>query len=218
MGEIMFEIYIIILILIFALLVTGIKLATQSPKKIKFMCFFIILVYTLRYITLIIFTMVNSSIYLYLLKPFYYLYLIGIPLVGLTVLYIFIRTIKINFYYIFISIPILLFIYALMQVNVTAVLGISNMGNHFYTFTIQNGEYVLWFYVIVNLLFAFSSLIYVRNRIVIKKGICITFIASIIAVIEVVMASFGIRIFPENVLGDLAWLIVLVYSLNKVKH
>lgn len=218
MGEIMFEIYIIILILIFALLVTGIKLATQSPKKIKFMCLFIILVYTLRYITLIIFTMVNSSIYLYLLKPFYYLYLIGIPLIGITVLYIFIRTIKINFYYIFISIPILVFMYSIMQINTTAVLGISNMENHFYTFTLQNGQYVLWLYVIVNLLFALASFIYIRNRIVIKKGICITLIASMIAVIEVVMASFGIKLFPENVLGDLAWLIVLIYSLNKVKH
>jgi len=108
--------------------------------------------------------------------------------------------------------------YSIMQMNTTAVLGISNMGNHFYTFTLQNGQYVLWFYVIVNLLFALASLIYIRNRIVIKKGICITFIASMIAVIEVVMVSFGIRLFPENVLGDLAWLIVLIYSLNKVKH
>jgi hypothetical protein len=214
----MFEIYIIILILIFILLLTGMKLAFQSPKKIKMMCIFIIAVFLLRYISLIIFIVVNSSIYLYLLKPFYYLYLICIPLAGITALYIFIRTIKFNFYYIFISIPVLLFLYSIMLIKATAVLGISNMENHFYTFTLQNAEYVLWFYVIVNLLFAASSLFYFKNRIAIKKGICITLIASMIAVIEAVMASFGIRMFPENVLGDLAWLTVLVYSLNKVKH
>ena len=146
--------------------------------------------------------MVNSSINLYLLKPFYYLYLIYIPLVGITALYIFIRTVKINFYYIFTVIPILLILYIMMQINVTAVLGISNMQNHFYTFTLQNGEYVLWFNVIVNLCFAISSLLYFKNRIVIKKGICMTFLASTVVIVEIIMASFGIRVFPENVLGD----------------
>lgn len=214
----MFEIYLIILISILILIVMGIKLAFQSPRKIKLMCLFIMLVYTLRYISIIIFTMINSSIYLYLLKPFYYLYLIYVPLIGLTVLYIFIRTVKINFYYVFTVIPILLIFYIMMLINVTAVLGISNMGNHFYTFTLQNGEYILWFYVVVNLCFAVISLFYFKNRIAIKKGIFLTLLVSMIAVIEVVAAFWGIKIFPENVLGDLAWLIVLVYSLNKVKH
>jgi hypothetical protein len=214
----MFEIYLIILILILILIVMGIKLAFQSPQKIKLMCLFIILVYTLRYISIIIFTMVNSSICLYLLEPLYYLYLVGIPLIGLTALYIFIRTIKINFYCIFVLVPILLILYIMMQINVTAILGISTMENHFYTFTLQNGKYVLWFYVLVNLCLATLSLLYFRNRFVIKKGICITFLASMIAIIEVVMASFGVRLFPENVLGDFSWLVVLVYSLNKVKH
>lgn len=214
----MFEIYIIILTLIFILLLTGIKLALQSPKKIKLMCLFILVAFLLRYISLLLFIMINSSIYLYFLKPFYYLYLICVPLAGITVLYIFIRTIKINFYYVFISIPVLLILYIIMQIKSVALLGISTMGNHFYTFTLMNGQYALWFYVIVNLCFAAVSILYFKNRIVIKKGVYITFATSIVAVIEVVMFSFGIKVLPENVLGDLAWISVIVYSLNKVKH
>lgn len=211
-----FYIYVSLLIVVFILLFTAIYLTKLAPKKIKTITMFIILAMLLRYFSLLILFLSNNLKYLYLLKIFFFLNLISVPLLALTVLYVFIRKDNVNFSYIFIIASILLVLYGVAMYRCPGFLQPGK--NYGYTMVFLEHIYIYWVYIVLNTIILFVVIGLINEKNVIKTGMYLVIISSIVTILELIMWTMGIMLLQEIVLGDMIWISTLVYALNKVKR
>lgn len=210
-----FYAYISLLLIIFILINMGLYLSKFSPKKIKTITIFIILFMLFRYIALLILTLANNIEYLYLLKPFFFLNLISVPLLALTVIYIYIRKDNINFSHIFIIAAVLIALYSVIIYKCPSSIQNSEISG--YTMVFFRDEYIYWIYVVLNTIILFLTIGLVRENNVNKIGMYFIITSSFITIVELIIWLIGIVLIGENIVGDILWMITLLYGLNKVK-
>lgn len=210
-----FYIYVSLLIVVFVLLFTAIYLTRLVPKKIKTITMFIISAMILRYFSLLILFLSNNIKYLYLLKAFFFLNLISVPLLALTVLYVFVRKDNVNFSYIFIIASVLVGLYGTAMYKCPGFL--QNTKNYGYTMLFLEHMYIYWVYIGLNTIILFIAMELVGKKNVIKTGMYLVVISSLVTILELIMWTMGIILLQEIILGDVIWISTLVYALNKVK-
>jgi len=210
-----FYIYIFLLIMVFLLLFTAIYLTRLAPKKIRTITIFIILVMFLRYFSLLILFLSSNIKYLYLLKITFFSNLVAVPLLALTVLYVFVRMDNIKFSYIFIIASIILILYAVAMYKCPAFL--QSTKNHGYTMLFLENMYIYWIHIVLNTVILFIAVRLSTKKNMIKIGIYLVVISSLVTILELIMWTMGIILLQEIVLGDVIWISTLVYALNKVK-
>lgn len=208
-------IYVFLLIMVFLLLFTAIYLTRLAPKKIKTITMFIIIAMFLRYFSVLILCLSNNVKYLYLFKIPFFLNLVSIPLLALTVLYVFIRKDNINFSYIFIIASIIVVLYAVAMYKCPGF--IQSSSSHGYTMFFLEHMYIYWIYIVGNTIILFMAMGLVGKKNIIKAGIYLVVISSFVTILELITWTMGIVILQELIIGDLFWILTLVYALNKVK-
>ncbi|AKN33354.1 membrane protein [Clostridium carboxidivorans P7] len=210
-----FYIYISLLLIIIILLFKCFYLDLYSPKKVKTIALITILVMGLRYAALLILFLVSNIKYLYLLKPLFFMNLIGVPLIILIVLYIFMKGHIINFSYIFITAGVIIALYISMMLKCTCFL--QNSSNVGYTMVFAQDTYIYWVYIGINTIALFLSISFINKTYTNRIGISIVILASIATIIEYIVWIAGIILIAENVIGDTLWIIALMYALNRIK-
>lgn len=207
--------YIFLLLIVIILLFKSFYLDSHSPKRIKTIAFITIIAMSLRYAALLILFLAHNIKYLYLLKIIFFMNLIAVPLIAITVLYIFMRGHIINFSYTFIVLGILIVFYSFIMVRCTCFL--ENYNNFAYTMIFTQDSYIYWIYIVLNTIILFFTAFFINKKNISKVGMILVMIASIATIIEYMMWIMGISVITEKVVGDLLWIITLVYALNKVK-
>ncbi|AKA70988.1 hypothetical protein [Clostridium scatologenes] len=210
-----FYIYISLLLIIIMLLFKCFYLDLYSPKKVKTIALITILVMGLRYAVLLTLFLVSNIKYLYLLKPLFFMNLIGVPLIILIVLYIFMKGHIINFSYIFIIAGVVIALYISMMLKCTCFLQSSN--NLGYTMVFSQDTYIYWVYIGINTITLFLAISFINKTYTNRIGMSIVILASIVTIIEYIVWITGIVLITENIIGDMLWIIALMYALNRVK-
>lgn len=210
-----FYIYVFVLIMVFLLLFIAAYLTRFAPKKIKTITKFIILVMFLRYFSLLILFLSSNIKYLYLLKITFFLNFVSIPLLVLTVLYVFVRIDNVEFSYIFVIASIILILYTAAMYKCPGFL--QNTKNYGYTMLLLEHMYIYWIYIVLNTVILFISLKLATKKNVIKIGVYLVSVSALITIVELIIWTMGIMLLQEIVLGDILWILTLVYALNKVK-
>lgn len=208
-------IYIFLLPIVFLLLIQGLTWVKFLPYKIKAISFIIITAMIFRYISIFIMLFDTNMEYLYMLKIPFFLNLIAVPIIALTILYIFIRKNNIKFYYIFIISSILTLLYVFIMCNCKTVL--QSIGESAYTLVFLQHMYIYWTYIVFNTLIVFFTIGFVNKKSSSRLGIYLVLAASSITVIESILWIVGVKILTENIIGDIFWIVALIYALNKVK-
>lgn len=211
-----FYFYLILLLLIFVLLYKGISFSMKfAPAKIKLLSIFAFILLTLRYIALLIFLASQTIKYLYLFKPIIFLNLLCIPILALISIYILARKDKLKLSYFIIVSTIILLLYILtvtkLQVNIEIY---RNLGYKMY---FSNYKLIEGIYLIINTIFFFSAILLLSNSITNRFGMWLALISALIAMLEIIVKTLGISLFPMLILGDIFWIITVVYALFKLK-
>lgn len=211
-----FYFYLILLLLIFVLLYKGISYTIKfAPAKIKLLSIFAFILLIFRYIVMLIYFVSPTIKYLYLFKSIIFLNLLCIPILALISIYILARKDRLKLSY-FIIISIIIFILYILaaiklQVNIEIY---KNLGYRMY---FLNYNLVDGIYLIINTIFFFSAIIFLSNNITNRFGMWLTFFSALIAMLEIILKSLGISLFPMLILGDIFWIITAVYALYKLK-
>lgn len=207
--------YIVIVFIIFILMIQALYISKFSPNKIKVAAIIVIMIMLLRDISLMVLSLAHNIKHLYLLKSIFFLNFISIPLLALIVIYIFIRKDNINFSYIFIIAIVLAGLYGIMIYKCPAIVQINEI--YGYTIIFAKDLYLYWICVTVNTVILFVTIALSKNKNINKLGISMIICASFITIIELILWIIGIRILPENVVGDMLWSIIIVYALSKIR-
>lgn len=210
-----FYIYIFLMSIVIILLFKIFRLSTYSPKKIKVITIITIIAVALRYVTLLILFLVHNIKYLYLLKPLFFMNLIAVPLISLTVLYIFMRSDSMNFSYVFIVAVVLMILYSVAMYKCPCLL--QNYNNCGYIMSFAQDNYVYWTYIVLNTIILFSTIMLMSRKNINKLGMILIIIASIVTITECIIRIAGIILLLGSVIGDLLWVITLAYALHKVR-
>ena len=208
--------YIFFLLLMLIIITNGIIFCFKyAPLKIRILSLFVLVLLALRYVTLIIFYIHKSINYLYLLRALYFVNILCIPIIAFIVLYILSRNDKIKFRIIIVisSILVLLFSFIIIDGRVNLILS----SNSFYTMTISSASVVNIFYLIINILFLVVSIFMIDKLSIKKMGFVLILIASIIVICEIGLSFINVATFPEQIVGDMAWVTTLNYALHELK-
>lgn len=209
-----FYIYISLLLITIAFILICLHLSRWSPLKIKIITIFIAAAMMLRYISLLILSLSYNIKYLYLLKPAFFLNLIVVPILALTVLYIFIRIDNVNFSYIFILTAALIFLYSMVIYKCPSIVELT--GENGYTLLFAESAYVYWTYIGLNTIVLFVAIALIIKKAISKIGTAFIIMSSFGTILEVILWFIGIKILQESIIGDMLWIVTLVYVLNKV--
>lgn len=210
-----FYVYFVLLISMVVILFAGLKLSLEyAPKKIKILCIFIFGGLYIRYVALFILFFSKDIKYLFLLKPFFFLNLIFIPVAACTAFYIFNRNNRVKVDYIFGIMIVLMFIYIAIigghnsRINIVKDYGYS---------IIFNEEYIYEGYLLINTFFLMLSVIFLERKNINIFGMKMIAVSSMLTILGIILAYREINPFPESVIGDISWSIVLQYGLYKFK-
>ena len=86
-----------------------------------------------------------------------------------------------------------------------------------YKMYLQSPEFVYLFKVFINTSFLIFAIKLLDKGYLDKKGIYLIVVATITAIVEIVLTMLGINIFQENILSDFCWIIAFIYALGKLK-
>ncbi|MCT8975867.1 hypothetical protein N4T77_04575 [Clostridium sp. CX1] len=204
-----------LLIVILTLIIIGIYLSKFTPKKIRVITVFIVFCMLFRYVSLLIFYLSNNIKYLYVLKVFFFLNLIAVPLLALTALYIFTRKDNINFSYIFIAAAVLIGLYALCIYKCPSLL--YNSSSIGYTMFFYRSMYIYWIYIMLNTIILFLTILLMGQKNLNKTGMYLVILSSFATILELVIWLVGITYPLERVVGDMFWVATLVYGLSRFR-
>ncbi|GAA0744518.1 hypothetical protein [Clostridium oceanicum] len=215
----MFDIFAIIfcLLLIFLLLIKGLIKTLYCPKKIKAILLFVFLTLILRYVS-ISFLMFSTNIKnLYLLKYFYFMNSISIPIAGLICIYISVRNNKLNLSYTYFVMLVLTVLYLVITVKYPTLINVYN--NKLYTMNLCTPIDIDIYYILLNLLFLVVSFRILKRNLVNFNVISMVIISSIVGIIQSILNIGDYSIIPYNMICDLFWVYTTYYYLKKVeKH
>ena len=190
--------------------VSAIKFAGIKIKIFSMLIFFLLI---LRYLSLTILMTCKSIIFLYILKPFFYLNYLSIPMLSMVTIYIIMRNEKFQLKNIFVASLILAFGYFIILANIPNYIELSNY--YGYKMYLQRPEFIYLFKVLINTLFLIFAINLLDKNHLDKRGIYLIISAALISIIEIVLTMVGIKIFQENILSDFIWILAFIYALNK---
>jgi len=190
--------------------VSAIKFAGIKIKIFSMLIFFLLI---LRYLCLAILMTCKSIMFLYILKPFFYLNYLSIPMLSMVTIYIIMRNEKFQLKNIFVASLILAFGYFIILANIPNYIELSNY--YGYKMYLQRPEFIYLFKVLINTLFLIFAINLLDKNHLDKKGIYLIISAALMSIIEIVLTMVGIKIFQENILSDFIWILAFIYALNK---
>ena len=190
--------------------VSAIKFAGIKIKIFSMLIFFLLI---LRYLSLAILMTCKSIMFLYILKPFFYLNYLSIPMLSMVTIYIIMRNEKFQLKNIFVASLILAFGYFIILANIPNYIELSNY--YGYKMYLQRPEFIYLFKVLINTLFLIFAINLLDKNHLDKKGIYLIISAALMSIIEIVLTMVGIKIFQENILSDFIWILAFIYALNK---
>lgn len=211
----MIEIYIYAALLVIGILILFriCDLSLYCPKKIRTMSIIIIIIMFLRYISMSIMFFSSKIQYLYLLKYTFFIDFIAIPIIAITVLYIFSRKDSVNFSYYFIVTIALAIVYGLIMYKCTCYVTSLDYCGYTITFT---DDLIYWIYILINTFIMFLAICLLNRSSIDKVGIYIVIFSSLLSVIEMLTYVIGFSFMPDNIVGDSMWIICLMYGLKKI--
>lgn len=198
-----------IIIFIFYLIMIN---RNKCPKKVKvfFNMTFVLLV--IRYITVLLGTLIESQSIIYILRTMVLLNYSLIPLVALGTAYIFLRNEDTKFDYNFIFMLILLLLYVgelyLYKVNIS----INNSFGFIINF--KNNLTPNLIYLIVIAAIAIVSLLSIDKPFCNKWGMKLLTISLMITIAEFILFLGGIKFFPYPLIGEI---LILLMSFKAIK-
>ena len=212
----LFNIYIFILPIMFVLLFYSIYIIKFSPKKIRMLGSIAIALMLVRYICVFKMLVSSSMLNLYMLKITYFLNFIGIPIIVFIIGYVFLRRNNINFNYVFLFSAAVIIVYIFGMLNLPSVTkDISGFG---YNMIFENNMIVYWIYIIFNTVVLFLSIVFSAKSHVNKIGLYMLAFSAFITILEYLGTIINIRPFPENIFGDLCFIITCIYGITKLKN
>lgn len=210
-------IYLILLLLNLLTVLSGINLCLKSPKRIRILGCTVLILLSLRYMTLFI-MYVNSNIgYMYIMKSIYFVHIICIPIIGIIVLYILSRKDNVKFIHISIGAFLSLIIYFVLFSKVMVYIGVTKDSALGYSMNLQNNFlYIGIIYFAENMVLLMYCINIVNNPNVNKKGVILAVTSCLCTIIAVILPYIGIEVMPQYLWGELIWIISLNYCLNTV--
>lgn len=208
-------IYLTLILSMILLLAAGYKNSVKrAPNKIKLVSLGAISAMALRIIVIIIFFAIDNMRYLYLLKPFYFLDFISVPMAAMISIYILNRNDRIKFIMVFPLCGVFIAAYAYLIYKYECILHIHNLFGYYMEFF--NAPYIYVGYMLINVLFVILTIMIYRKNID-KCGVALVVLSSVIVVCENLMHLLCIDIFPSLIFGDILWMITLNYSIKRIK-
>lgn len=212
----LFNIYIFILPIILVLLFYSIYIIKFSPKKVRILGSIAIALMLARYICVFKMLVSYSILNLYMLKITYFLNFIGIPIIVFIIGYVFLRRNNINFNYVFLFSAAVIIAYIFGMINLSCVTrDISGFG---YNMVFENNMIVYWIYIIFNTALLFLSIVFSGKPHVNKIGLYMLAFSAFITILEYLATIINISFFPENIFGDLCFIITCIYGITKLKN
>ena len=202
-------ILIFIIILILYLLIINSK---KCPTKVKRFFYITFVLLFIRYIAVLIGTLIESQAIVYLLRPLILLNYCAMPLVALAVAYIFLRNEDTPFDYNFIFMSILMLLYVgevyLYKINIS----INNIFGFIITF--KNSLTPNLIYLIIMASVAVVSLLCVDKPFCNKWGMRLLTISLMVTIVEFILFLGGIKILPYPFIGEI---LILLMSFKAIK-
>lgn len=204
-------ILILIFIIIFILYLIGINI-NKCPRKVKIFFGITFILLFIRYITILLGTLIDSQAIIYFLRHIVLLNYSLTPLIALCTAYIFLRNEDTPFDYNFIFMFILLLLYVweiyIYKININI--------NKYFGFVI-NFKYSLkpdLIYLIVISSIAVISLLCVDKPFCNKLGMRLLTISLMITITEFILFLGGIKILPYPFIGEI---LILLMSFKAIK-
>jgi len=210
------SIYFLLLSIMCLLLYVGITCGlVYAPKKIKIISVMALILMTARYIALIIFSIVKSQNYLYLLKPIIYTNYFCIPIYGILSLFMFSRNNKIKLKKILFMCSILCVAYCIVIYKSSASVSISDL--YGYILILKLEDYCNIFLLVLNTIFFIKGIGLLNKEYSNKMGAICIVISSSLTLLSVLLTLIDTS-FAWILLGDIAWIITIDYGLIKFKR
>ncbi|ERI92614.1 hypothetical protein HMPREF1982_02223 [Clostridiales bacterium oral taxon 876 str. F0540] len=152
---------------------------------------------------------------LYLLKPLTFFNLLAVPVLALTAIYILFRNDKINFNYCLILSAVLVPLYILLILNISINIEIFKNLGYIIQFNNKNIQYGI--YLIINTIYLFTAVIFIDNKNANKLGVKLIMLSSLAVIVETILNTSGIALFPYLIFGDILWIITIDYALSKLR-
>ena len=209
-------IYLLGIFLMVLLLYEGVTTAfSYAPKKIKHITIGTLILVLFRYISLFILFINKKPLYLYLLKPIIFLEIVYLPIIGFITIYMLYRNekIKLNYFY------SIVLIFSLFYMFVTLKSPVNTMLSDIYGYVIiLREDYGLYLILeVVNtiyLILAMKALGYKYSN---KLGLALMILSASLTVLTILISLLGVNLFGVKILGEILWILTLVYSLRQFK-
>lgn len=208
--------YIVLLLLNVIIILCALDRCVKCPAKIGILSSIVLVLLLARYISLFIMYISKNINYMYMLKPFYFLYVICIPICSLIITYIVIRNDKLKFMHVIIISSVIIVIYELLITKIPVYISINEDCGLGYVMVLKEYSFFIdIFSLIVNIIFLLVaiSLFNKKNT----YALFLMMLAALTSIICIVISYTGIYTMPQCVLGELLWIITLNYCLGKVK-
>lgn len=209
--------YVSILFFIMFLLLQGLTRAFRyAPIKIKIMSTILYPTLMIRNIVLLMLFLSSNMVYLHLLKPFYNLHLVMIPFAAVSAIFILWRNDKLRYskvYILFIG-TILAYV-LLLLIN---PLNIQLHSGNSYKMVFQQPLIPNLYYLFINLFFLLVGIQMRIEKGRVQTGSFIVITAAVVGLLDIGISVIGYKLFPDNLLGELMWIITFNYALNSFKR
>ena len=210
-----FAYYLFLLLIIFLSFSIMKKNLEVSPKKIKIYLSLVITLFLLRHIALFLLCILKNSNIIYYLKSIIFLNHLSIPLMVLSITYVYLRSEKLKFGGSYIVATVVCAIYiVIMHISKVTV-----QVSYLYGFILKiDRETILFLFSLILLgVLLVINIILLDKPFVNKMGIWSIIIAISITMIENIIILGGIKIFPYSVIGDMIFLIIMNSVLKNFK-
>ena len=201
-----------IIIFILYLFIINIK---KCPKKIKIFFSITFLLLIIRYIAMLICSLIDEQSIVYLLKEFVLINYCAVPLLALGVSYIFLREEDKSFDYNFIFMVILFAMYVGLILIYKVNISIDNVFGFVITFKNSLTPNLIYLIIIASL--AVVSLLSMEKPYSNKWGMRFLTISLMISILEFVMFLGGIKILPYPFVGEILILLNSYKALRTFK-
>ena len=201
-----------IIIFILYLFIINIK---KCPKKIKIFFAITFLLLIIRYISMLICSLIDEQSIVYLLKEFVLINYCAVPLLALGVSYIFLREEDKSFDYNFIFMIILFAMYVGLILIYKVNISIDNVFGFVITFKNSLTPNLIYLIIIASL--AVVSLLSMEKPYSNKWGMRFLTISLMISILEFVIFLGGIKILPHPFVGEILILLNSYKALRTFK-
>ncbi len=189
---------------------------SYAPGKIKHITVIALILVLLRYISLLLLYLNQRVLYVYLLKPIMFLEIVYLPVIGFICIYIFSRNdkIKLNYFYFISTMFLIVYLFIAVKAPIKTTL------SEFYGYTIileKDYNMYLMLCIINTICFVMGIRAY-GYKYSNKLGSLLILISSLLTLASVLLAIVDMRFFGAKLVGEILWVITMIYGLRKFKQ